>query len=107
MTPQTTEKMIDDLLCQLADVERSLDLSAIHQLENEAVILNQAIRREKEYLSNTMSLFRRAVKALRVITAAVEAFEGHRSNAEHAWGRYWGIYEDCEDMVFEMESLTP
>lgn len=107
MAPQSSDALIDDLLAKLEDMERSHCLAKIHQLENEAATLNNEIYQTSRRLSSTTRLFNKTIKLLRIFIAVTEAFDGRRSNAEHAWGQYWGIYQDTEDAVFPMESLTP
>ena len=100
------ESMIDELLYNLMEMEKLDDLSTVHKLEREAVILKNEIKHLHSDISRTTLLLKHVTKLLMILIAIIEAFDARTSNAENRWKRYWGICTQSEDLIFEMESLT-
>lgn len=102
--PTHQSDLMNDILLKLQDMEGRV--TELHDLENEASMLKRKIKTENERLSLITAMLKETSKVVKIASSAAEAFDGKKKNAENTWLYYWGVIDEFEAVVFEMESLA-
>lgn len=106
MPIENTEFLIQDIFHCLEDMEHAENVSQLHKLEKEALILHHEIEIATKRFSVTLSLLKETTNLLRYLVPAIHAFDTKSEKVEANWVSYWGVIMECDNAVYEMESIT-
>lgn len=107
MAKEDINLLIDDLLLRLKGMEHAEDKNKLHELENQSAILHRNIKVASKRLSITVSLLKETTKLLHVLSSVARAYDVNKGIAESTWVSYWGIAQQCDTAIVEMETLAP
>lgn len=85
---------------------RSGDISKLtRSLTTEMALLKEEIDQQNVRLRASIAILKETSRIIQIATEATESFKGKITNAESIWASYWGILKECEEAIFEMESV--
>ncbi|KAF5528866.1 hypothetical protein FMEXI_14494 [Fusarium mexicanum] len=77
----------------------------IQTLAIEITLLQEEVEKQNARLSASAALLREIATLIQMTTTTTEMFKGRKTNAESVWASYWGILKECDEAIFEMDSI--
>lgn len=98
-------QLTSDILQRLDDMTLNDTSKATRSLAAEITLLKGEIEKQNARLSASTAILQETVDLIQIATQATELFKGQKTNAESVWASYWGILKECEEAIFEMDSV--
>lgn len=102
----TFEQLSGDILQTLSGMRLHNTSATINGLMTEIALLKEEIEEQNARLSASTAILKETTKLIRAATAVTEAYKGQKMNAESVWASYWGVLKECDEAIFEMDSVS-
>ncbi|RKK85893.1 hypothetical protein BFJ68_g15422 [Fusarium oxysporum] len=86
MTPQDTSKTVNSLTIEIG-------------------LLKEDIEKQNARLLASKALLEEIMDIIRITTKTADLFKRQSINAESVWASFWGILKECDESIFEMDSV--
>ncbi|EWZ29302.1 hypothetical protein FOMG_15992 [Fusarium oxysporum f. sp. melonis 26406] len=94
-----------DILQILDDMIPQDTSKTTKSLTIEIGLLKEDIEKQNARLLASRALLEEIMDIIRITTKTAELFKRQNINAESVWASFWGILKECDEAIFEMDSV--